>query len=40
MAVGINTKVREVHSFGVDFREKHLFSIGSMVVIENPRFNI
>ena len=38
MAVGTNNKVREVHIFGVDFEERHLFGIASIAGIENPRF--
>ena len=40
MAAGTNSKVRKVHMFGVDFREKHLFGIASIVVIEKPKFYI
>ena len=38
MAVGTNNKVREVHIFGVDFEERHLFGIASIAGIENPIF--
>ena len=30
----------KVHMFGVDFREKHLFGIASIVVVEKPKFYI
>ena len=38
MAVGTNSKVRKVHISGVDFGEKHLFGIASILVIEKPKF--
>ena len=40
MAAGTNSKVRKGHIFGVDFGEKHLFGIASIVVIEKPKFYI
>ena len=40
MAAATNSKVRKVHIFGVDFGEKHLFGIASIVVIEKPNFYI
>ena len=40
MAARTNSKIRKVHIFGVDFREKHLFGIASIVVIEKPKFYI
>ena len=38
VAVGINNIVKKVHIFGVDFVEKHLFGIASIVVIESTVF--
>ena len=40
VTVGSNNKVPKVHAFGVDSGERHLFGIGSTVVIENQRFYI
>ena len=31
-------EARNVHIFGVDFEERHLFGIASIAGIENPRF--
>ena len=40
MAVSTNNKDRKVEIFGMDFGERHLFDIASILVIENPRFYI
>ena len=40
MTVGTNNKVRKMEIFGMDFGERHLFGIASILVIENPRFYI
>ena len=40
MAAGTDGKVRKVHIFGVDFGEKHLFGIASIVVTEKPNIFI
>ena len=40
VAAGTNNNVRKVHTFGVDFGERHVFGIASTVVIGSPRFYI